>query len=101
VVAIALGSVPENVSGLAAGTNDAFRQGGIAVGVAVFGAIVPAGAALGHGSAASYIDGMHYAAIVGAVLALAGAVACSRLFRVGIAESGKQLAAAAVGARAR
>jgi EmrB/QacA subfamily drug resistance transporter len=101
VVAIALGSVPENVSGLAAGTNDAFRQGGIAVGVAVFGAIVPAGAALGHGSAASYIDGMHYAAIVGSVLALAGAVACSRLFRVGIAESSRQLAAAAVGARAR
>jgi EmrB/QacA subfamily drug resistance transporter len=101
VVAIALGSVPENVSGLAAGTNDAFRQGGIAVGVAVFGAIVPAGAALGHGSAASYVDGMHYAAIVGAVLAAAGAVACSRLFRVGIAESSRQLAAAAVGARAR
>ncbi len=101
VVAIALGSVPENVSGLAAGTNDAFRQGGIAVGVAVFGAIVPAGAALGHGSAADYISGMHYAAIVGAVLALVGAIACSRLFRVGLASSGKQLAAAAVGARAR
>jgi hypothetical protein len=101
VVAIALSSVPENVSGLAAGTNDAFRQGGIAVGTAVFGAIVPAGAALGHGSAASYISGMHYASIVGAVLALVGAVACSRLFRVGIASSSKQLAAAAVGARAR
>jgi EmrB/QacA subfamily drug resistance transporter len=101
VVAIALGSVPENVSGLAAGTNDAFRQGGIAVGTAVFGAIVPAGAALGHGSAADYISGMHNAAIVGAVLALAGAIACSRLFRVGIASSGKQLASAAVGARAK
>jgi hypothetical protein len=44
---------------------------------------------------------MHYAAIVGSVLAIAGAVACSRLFRVGIAESSRQLAAAAVGARAR
>jgi EmrB/QacA subfamily drug resistance transporter len=101
VVAIALGSVPENVSGLAAGTNDAFRQGGIAVGVAVFGAIVPAGAALGHGSAASYIDGMHWAAALGAGLALVGAIACSRLFRVGLASSSKRLAAAAVGARAR
>ena len=101
VVAIALGSVPENVSGLAAGTNDAFRQGGIAVGVAVFGAIVPASAALGHGSAADYISGMHNAAIVGAVLALAGAIACSRLFRVGIATSGRQLASAAIGAKAR
>src|SRR5436190_14784682 len=101
VVAIALGSVPENVSGLAAGTNDAFRQGSIAVGVALFGAIVPAGAALGHGSAADYIDGMHWAAILGAALALAGAIACSRLFRVGLSSSGKRLAAAAVGARAR
>jgi len=101
VVAIALGSVPENVSGLAAGTNDAFRQGGIAVGVAVFGAIVPASAALGHGSAADYINGMHYAAIVGAALALGGAIVCSRLFRVGIASSGRQLASAAVGAKAR
>lgn len=101
VVAIALGSGPENVSGLAAGTNDAFRQGGIAVGTAVFGAIVPAGAALGHGSAASYISGMHHAAVVGAVLAVAGAVACSRLFRVGLASSGRQLVEAAVGARAR
>ena len=101
LVAIALGSVPENVSGLAAGTNDAFRQGGIAVGVALFGAIVPAGAALGHGAPADYIDGMHNAMIVGAVLALAGAIACSRLFRVGLASSGKQLAAAAVGARAK
>jgi EmrB/QacA subfamily drug resistance transporter len=101
VVAIALGSVPENVSGLAAGTNDAFRQGGIAFGVALFGAIVPAGAALGHGSAADYISGMHNAAIVGAALALGGAIACSRLFRVGLASSSKQLAAAAVGAKAR
>ena len=47
VVAIALGSVSEEQSGLAAGTNDAFRQGGIAVGVAVFGAVVPAASALG------------------------------------------------------
>jgi hypothetical protein len=44
---------------------------------------------------------MHYAAIVGAVLALVGAIACLRLFRVGLASSGKQFAGAAVGARAR
>ena len=86
VVAIALGSVPENVSGLAAGTNDAFRQGGIAVGVAVFGAIVPAGAALGQGSPSDYVAGMHSAAILGAAVALVGAVVCARLFRVGVAQ---------------
>jgi EmrB/QacA subfamily drug resistance transporter len=85
VVAIALGSVPENVSGLAAGTNDAFRQGGIAVGVAVFGAIVPAGAALGQGSPSDYVAGMHSAAILGAAVAFVGAVVCARLFRVGVA----------------
>src|SRR5437763_9410522 len=37
--------------GLGSGVNDAFRRGGIAVGVAAFGALVPATAALGHGSA--------------------------------------------------
>jgi EmrB/QacA subfamily drug resistance transporter len=96
VVAIALGSVPETQSGLAAGTNDAFRQGGIAVGVALFGAIVPAGAALGNGSPADYVSGMHNAALVGAGLAAVGALACSRLFRVGLASSGRRLARAAV-----
>jgi len=96
VVAIALGSVPESVSGLAAGTNDAFRQGGIAVGVAVFGAIVPAGAALGHGSPSDYVSGMHSAAILGAAVAFAGAVVCARLFRVGVpAEEAVPEAAAA------
>ena len=69
VVAIALGSVSEEQSGLAAGTNDAFRQGGIAVGVAVFGAVVPAASALGGGSPTDYVSGMHTAAIIGAALA--------------------------------
>jgi EmrB/QacA subfamily drug resistance transporter len=101
VVAVALGSVDERHSGLASGTNDAFRQGGIALGVAVFGAIVPAGAALGHGSAADYVTGMHHAAIVGATLAAVGAVACSRLFRVGLASSGRRLAEAAVAVASR
>ena len=101
VVAIALGSVSEEQSGLAAGTNDAFRQGGIAVGVAVFGAVVPAASALGGGSPADYVAGMHNAAIIGAVLAAAGAVACARLFRVGLASSGKRLAEAAVAVASR
>ena len=99
VVAIALGSVPENVSGLAAGTNDAFRQGGIAVGVAVFGAIVPAGAALGQGSPSDYVAGMHSAAILGAAVAFVGAVVCARLFRIGVApeEAVPEAAAAPTG----
>ena len=39
---VALGSVPREQSGLAAGVNDTFRQAGIAVGVAALGALIPA-----------------------------------------------------------
>ncbi len=81
VSAVALGSVPAEQSGLAAGVNDTFRQAGIAVGVAALGALVPAEAALGGGSAAAYVDGLHQAALAGAALALAGAIAAFVLIR--------------------
>ena len=42
VSAVALGSVPMEQSGVAAGVNDTFRQAGIAVGVAALGALIPA-----------------------------------------------------------
>ncbi len=58
-----------------------FRQVGIAVGVAGLGALVPAGAALGDGSPQSYVDGFHDALWVGAVLAMAAAVATALLIR--------------------
>ncbi len=73
--AVALGSVPVEQSGLAAGVNDTARQAGIAVGVAALGALIPAEAALNGGSEASYVAGLHDAFLVGAVLAAAGAVA--------------------------
>jgi EmrB/QacA subfamily drug resistance transporter len=76
VSAVALGSAPHDQSGLAAGVNDTFRQAGIAVGVALFGALIPGSAALGHGTAQSFVGGMHTALIVGAVLAAIGATAC-------------------------
>src|SRR5262249_16979183 len=79
VAAVAMGSVSERQSGLAAGVHDAFRQGGIAVGVAAFGALVPAAAALGHGSPESYVSGMHHAMYLGAALAAAGAAASAAL----------------------
>ncbi|MEP7025142.1 MAG: MFS transporter [Actinomycetota bacterium] len=72
VSAVALSSAPPRQSGLAAGVHDTFRQGGIAVGVAAFGALVPAASALGHGSAGAYVRGLHHAAIAGSVLAAAG-----------------------------
>jgi EmrB/QacA subfamily drug resistance transporter len=80
--AVALGSVPPEQSGLASGVNDTFRQAGIAVGVALFGALIPGSAALGHGSAESFVSGMHTALIVGAVMAAIGAIACARLIPV-------------------
>ena len=79
LAAVALGSADRTQSGLAAGINDAFRQGGIAVGVAAFGALVPASAALGHGSPESYVAGLHHALVIGAALAAAGGVATGRL----------------------
>jgi EmrB/QacA subfamily drug resistance transporter len=79
LAAVAMGSVCERQSGLAAGVNDAFRQTGIAVGVAAFGALVPAAAALGHGSPQAYVAGMHTALFVGATLAATGALASAGL----------------------
>ena len=76
---VALGSVPVEQSGLAAGVNDTARQAGIAVGVAALGALIPAEAALNGGSAASYVAGLHDAFLVGGVLAAAGAVASAIL----------------------
>jgi EmrB/QacA subfamily drug resistance transporter len=78
VSAVALGSAPPQMSGLAAGVNDTFRQAGIAVGVAALGALVPASAAFG-GEPQTYVDGMKDALWVGAALCAAGAVACAVL----------------------
>ena len=76
--AVALSSAPHQMSGLAAGVNDTFRQAGIAVGVAALGALVPASHAFG-GDAQTYVDGMKDALWVGAAVCAAGAVACVAL----------------------
>src|SRR6202011_1729479 len=76
--ALALEALPDEQSGLAAGASDTFRQTGVAVGMAALGTLVPAGAALG-GNLQAYVDGLHHALIVSAVLALAGAVATAWL----------------------
>ena len=44
---VALSSVPQEQSGVAAGVNDTSRQAGIAVGVAALGALIPAEHAFG------------------------------------------------------
>jgi EmrB/QacA subfamily drug resistance transporter len=80
VIAVALGSVSEHQSGLAAGVNDTFRQAGIAVGVAALGAMIPT-TALAKGDVTSYVDGLHNALAAGAGLAAVGAVAAAYLIR--------------------
>ena len=81
LTAVALGSAPVEQSGLAAGTNDTFRQAGIAIGVAALGALVPAGAAFDPTRHLAYVDGLHDALWVGAAVAFVGAVAAAALIR--------------------
>jgi EmrB/QacA subfamily drug resistance transporter len=80
--AVALSSLPERHGGLAAGVNDTFRNTGVALGVAVFGALVPAAAAVGHGSPVAYVNGLHHALFVAAGVAALGAVASAFLIGV-------------------
>jgi hypothetical protein len=74
---VALSSAPIQMSGLAAGVNDTARQGGIALGVAALGALIPAASV--HLHDAAYVDGMRTALIVGAAVAAVGAIAGWRL----------------------
>jgi EmrB/QacA subfamily drug resistance transporter len=80
VTAVALGSVPAEQSGLAAGVNDTFRQAGIAVGVAALGALIPQDVLAG-GSATEYVNGLQTAMLAGAALAATGAIAGALLIR--------------------
>ncbi len=80
VTAVALGSVPVEQSGLAAGVNDTFRQAGIALGVAALGALVPAEHAFG-GNPVEYVNGFQDALYVSAIATVIGAVASVALIR--------------------
>jgi EmrB/QacA subfamily drug resistance transporter len=71
---VALSSVSQDQSGVAAGVNDTFRQAGIAVGVAALGALIPAEHAFG-GDPGKYVSGMHDALLAGGILAAVGALA--------------------------
>lgn len=82
--AVALGHVEPHQSGLAAGVNDAFRNVGIAVGVAALGAMIPAHAVLG-GAPQEFVDGLHKALFTGAALSAVGAVASALLIKARVA----------------
>src|SRR3954469_14678052 len=77
--AVALGSVPPEQSGLAAGAMDTFRQAGIAVGIAALGAMIPASAGLGAADPSGFVDGLRTALYAGAGLAAVGTVASALL----------------------
>jgi MFS family permease len=74
IAQVALGSVPPEQSGLAAGVNDMFRQASLAIGVAALGTLIPSGT--------GYVDGLHDALWAGAALAIACAVATALLIQV-------------------
>jgi len=76
--ALALDALPIHQSGLAAGANDTFRQGGIVIGIALLGTLVPAGAVLGRNPAA-YVTGFHHALIAATLIAAVSATATAAL----------------------
>jgi EmrB/QacA subfamily drug resistance transporter len=76
--ALALNALPDRQSALAAGANDTFRQGGVAVGIAALGTLVPSSSALG-GNLQAYVDGVHHALLASAILVIAGAIATAWL----------------------
>jgi EmrB/QacA subfamily drug resistance transporter len=71
---LALSSGLREDSGLLAGASNTFRFGGIAVGVAAFGALLPATAALGLQSPGGYVTGLRHAFLVGCAVSVLGAV---------------------------
>jgi len=76
---LAMSAVPERHAGLASGINDTFRQGAIPLGVAVYGTLIPAGAAIGRGSALAFVAGFHHALLLAVAIAVAGACTAHRL----------------------
>jgi EmrB/QacA subfamily drug resistance transporter len=77
---LVLSQSPAGQEALAVGVNDAARQAGIALGVAVLGALIPSDA-LVHGRAAEYVTGLHHASWLAAGVAALGAIAAWTLIR--------------------
>lgn len=76
---LVLGESSADHVGLAAGINDAFRQTGIAVGVAGLGVFLPAQSMLAGGSPGEFVSGLHQALMVAALVAALGAVVCASM----------------------
>ncbi|GAA4677098.1 MFS transporter [Gordonia humi] len=78
---VILGEGGDDDAGLAAGINDAFRQSGIALGVAALGALLPARSVLAGGSPDEFVDGLHVALWASCGIAVAGAVVAATWMR--------------------
>ncbi|WP_420880402.1 MFS transporter [Rhodococcus sp. (in: high G+C Gram-positive bacteria)] len=76
---LVLGESTADRVGLAAGINDAFRQTGIAVGVAGLGVFLPAQSMLAGGSPEEFVTGLHQALMVAALIAALGALVCAAM----------------------
>jgi hypothetical protein len=74
----ALGVVPATRSGMASGTNNTFRQVGLAIGIAALGTLLPAHAEADPVAFAAAIDRI---LLVSAAVAAAGAVLAVTLIR--------------------
>jgi EmrB/QacA subfamily drug resistance transporter len=78
---LVLSTSPQGQEGLAVGVHDTARHAGIALGVAVLGALIPSGAlGTAHG-AVTYVHGLHRACVVATAVAALGAIAAWRLVR--------------------
>ena len=74
----ALGVVPATRSGMASGTNNTFRQVGLAIGIAVLGTLLPARV---EGDPAAFAAAIDRILLVSAVVAVVGAVLAVTLIR--------------------
>jgi DHA2 family methylenomycin A resistance protein-like MFS transporter len=83
MAAAVLGAVPGERAGMASSTNLTARVTGGVFGVAVLGALLPAGRTGGQSFAAAFTSGLHTALVVAAVTALAGAAAAAAFIRPG------------------
>ena len=85
MTAAALGAVPVAKAGVGSGVLNTFRQVGLALGIAVMGAILTAeqGSSLEHGARpdVAFVDGLSHSMLVGAGIALAGAAVAALTIR--------------------
>jgi Na+/melibiose symporter-like transporter len=98
--AAAMGAAPVEKAGVASGVLNTFRQVGVALGIAITGAIIAdrAAASVRGGTAPpqAFVDGLTFAMRVSAAICLAAAVAAAILVRkYRHAESGQPVEAAA------